>query len=388
MGLFDLFKKKPKHEDLVRAVYTFIENKDKKIINILFPGGIEELSKIIISLSLICKIELEKCPPEAYLKLSELYSMTMLQFELKGDDTKAIISFLKNKYPDWVFSDDIGMCLLVFYRLHSEKHTFFLTNESSVKEFEYNVHSQIEIDKIKESVMQEIERENEELKKIRQKKEHDRKQKNQEIIFGVIKKYPETYLREFSAVLDKPLDVSSICGLIHNENLFEKKHQEHDLSNGDTYDFEYFFDLLKSTLSIPSNDIPSPEEAAKLAEENEMTVEQYMAMRALENENAQLRYDRQIESFKKWSKQAEKLKQEYPKFDIQQEYKSENFRVILSNSDMKTAYEIVHFPELYDLKINKKSFEEKHDGIFCRKCGTSIPGDSVFCYKCGERVEK
>ena len=637
MGLFNFFKKKPKHEDLVRAVYTFIENKDKKLVNILYPGGIEELGKIIISLSLICKIELEKCPPETYLKLGELYSMTMLQCGFEDKDIKEIVAFLKSKYAGIVVTDEIGIGLFVFCKLHSEDKTFFLNNESSINQFAFYVAAQINAEEITKSnisvlennlsdddyglvetkpiyvssavgarhylenlcgmcgeylfwervgtvdvdgingivdiyeakttagdcyiklylnlyapststtipkglsskeeiakklpkfeeimnienydsnkirstlfrnqqfddseyglsecnpiitssdsatesylarlrsankellfwvkegtmivndingisnvpvdiyqlflhgekllkiyicsygrdssnvpqnlslaekplpghsgdlnkealsqnksieiilALQKLDWENEELKKIRKKEELNRKQKIQEIIFGVIKKYPDTYLKEFSALLDQPLDISSICELIHNKDKFEKKVPKCDVNSDEMYDFNYVFNFLKSTISKPSNILPSPEEAVDLAKENEMTVEQYMAMKALENENAQILYDRRIENFKKWSKQAEELQKEYPQFLIQQEYMIEEFKTILNISDVKTAYEIIHFPELYTLSKKEELSKENSDTLFCRKCGTKIPGDSVFCYKCGQKVEK
>ncbi len=236
--------------------------------------------------------------------------------------------------------------------------------------------------------LQKLDWENEELKKIRQKEELNRKQKIQEIIFGVIKKYPDTYLKEFSGLLDQPLDISSICELIHNKDKFEKRIRQNLVHNDDMCDSNYVFNFLKTTISKPSNVTPTPEEAVDLAKENEMTVEQYMAMKALENENAQILYDRQIENFKKWSKQAEELQKEYPQFFIQQEYMIEEFKTILNISDVKTAYEIIHFPELYTLSKKEELFKENSDTMFCRKCGTKIPGDSVFCYKCGEKVEK
>lgn len=636
MGLFDLFKKKPKHDDLVLAVYTFIENKDKKLVNILYPGGVEELGKILISLSLICKIELEKCPPETYLKLGELYSMTMLQCGFKDKDIKEIVAFLKSKYAGIVFTDEIGIGLFVFCKLHSEDKTFFLNNESSINQFAFYVAAQINAEEITKSnisvleknlsdddyglvetkpiyvssavgarhylenlcgtcgeylfwervgtvdvdgingivdiyeakttagdcyiklylnlyapststtipkglsskeeiakklskfeeimnvenydsnkirstlfrnqqfddseyglsernpiitssdsatesylarlrsankellfwvkegtmivndingisnvpvdiyqlflhgekllkiyicsygcdssnvpqnlslaekplpghsgdlnkeassqnksieiilALQKLDWENEELKKIRKKEELNRKQKIQEIIFGIIKKYPEDYLQEFSVLLDNPLDVSAICEIIHNKDKFKKRIQQNVVHNDDLCDANHVFHFLESTISKPSNVLPTTEEAVELAEKNEMTVEQYMALRALENENAQFMYDMQIENFKKWSKQVEELKQEYPQFMIQQEYTIDEFKTILNISDVKTAYEIFHFPELYVIKNKEEFSKENIDTLFCRKCGTKIPVDSVFCYKCGEKVE-
>ena len=194
-------------------------------------------------------------------------------------------------------------------------------------------------------------------------------------------------MEEFSVLLDKSLDISSICGIIHNKDKFKKRIQQNVVHNDDFCDANHVFDFLKSTISKPSNVLPTPEEVVELAEKNEMTVEQYMALRALENENAQFMYDRQIENFKKWSKQVEELKQEYPQFMIQQEYMIDEFKTILNISDVKTAYEIIHFPELYVIRNKEEFSKENIDTLFCRKCGTKIPVDSLFCYKCGEKVE-
>lgn len=151
MGLFDLFNKKPKLEELANASYMFLEKKDREMVNILFPGGTGELSKVVLSLSLVCKIDLSKCTPETYFKLVELYSMTMLQFGIKGQNIKLIASYLRNKYPELVVTDNIAIRLCVFYKMHFTDKTFFLNNEISIKMFEIYVKAEFERDKIIES---------------------------------------------------------------------------------------------------------------------------------------------------------------------------------------------------------------------------------------------
>ena len=245
--------------------------------------------------------------------------------------------------------------------------------------------------------MQKLDFENEQLKKnLAQRKKEEAEEKNrkaQAAAVAVIKKYPDFCLDKelenpiFASIIDSSADMTTLYEYIHRDDLFDKKLQEKSEVDGAICDANYYFSYLKSTIPSPVNKMPTQEEAIKLAKEVSMTLDQYMAMKRLENENNQLLYERKLETCKKWAKQAEALKKEYPQFEIKHEYASEEFKSILNVSDMRTAFEIIHFPELFVLKSKNKPTDDNSTNIFCRKCGVSIPSDSVFCYKCGTKVK-
>lgn len=245
--------------------------------------------------------------------------------------------------------------------------------------------------------MQKLDFENEQLKKdFEQRKKAETEKKNkraQAAALDVIKKHPDFCLEKelenpiFAALINSSTDMTTLYEYVHRGNLFKKMPQEQSVSNDTICDANYYFSYLKSTIDPPVYRMPTQDEAIKSAEEMGMTSEQYTAMKRLENENIQLEYENKLEKYQKWAKQAEALKKEYPQFEIKHEYVLEEFKSVLNVSDMKTAFEIIHFPELFVLKSQDKPKDDKTSNIFCRRCGVSIPSDSVFCYKCGTKVE-
>lgn len=93
----------------------------------------------------------------------------------------------------------------------------------------------------------------------------------------------------------------------------------------------------------------------RIAEEHGMTVEQYHAMKKLEQENAELKaiserryrqqqFNQQLDT---WYKDAEKVKEIYPSFDLREEVKNPQFLGMLkSGVPVEHAYKMIHFDEL------------------------------------------
>ena len=92
-----------------------------------------------------------------------------------------------------------------------------------------------------------------------------------------------------------------------------------------------------------------------LAEEQGLTVQQYMAMKKLERENAALNRQRQIQQgeaqaqrqLSAWYADAEKVKTVYPTFDFQAECQNRDFMGLLkAGIGVQKAYELVHMEEI------------------------------------------
>ena len=93
----------------------------------------------------------------------------------------------------------------------------------------------------------------------------------------------------------------------------------------------------------------------KVAEEHGMTVEQYHAMKKLEQENKELRMIRQQQigqqkaqqQIEAWNNEAKAVKEMYPSFDLNAEVKNKAFLDMLKNGlSMEHAYKVLHFDEL------------------------------------------
>lgn len=93
----------------------------------------------------------------------------------------------------------------------------------------------------------------------------------------------------------------------------------------------------------------------RVAEEKGMTVEQYHNMQRLERENEELRKIRQSQigqqqfqqQIDDWYKQADKVKEIYPSFDLATEAQNPDFLAMLrAGNTVEHAYKILHFDEL------------------------------------------
>lgn len=93
----------------------------------------------------------------------------------------------------------------------------------------------------------------------------------------------------------------------------------------------------------------------RVAEEKGMTVEQYHAMQKLERENEELRAIRQRQigqqqfqqQLDTWYKEADKVKELYPSFDLKKEAQNPEFLSLLRNGNsVEHAYKVLHFDEL------------------------------------------
>lgn len=108
-----------------------------------------------------------------------------------------------------------------------------------------------------------------------------------------------------------------------------------------------------SGLTEAINDDASYWESA--AEAEGLTVEQYKTKQRLERENRQLRalQEQQVrehqrqEQYQRWIAEGDRLKQQYPQFDLRAERKNPQFVDLLTRGiDVKTAFEVIHMDDI------------------------------------------
>ena len=83
MSLFDIFKKKStpaevkilSHEEKINYAYT---NYKKATVDIVLPGGYEQVENIILSLAKICDINLNDLSCTDYSSILSIYSSTFI----------------------------------------------------------------------------------------------------------------------------------------------------------------------------------------------------------------------------------------------------------------------------------------------------------------------
>lgn len=132
------------------------------------------------------------------------------------------------------------------------------------------------------------------------------------------------------------------------------------------------------------------------AEEQGITVEQLKKQKKLEQENAQLRAERQRaesdrrsqEIYNGWLGQAEEVKTVYPDFDFAKECENEKFVELIKYPaiDVKTAYEVIHRDEILAgamqhtaHTIQQKTVEDiKARGLRPPENGTKIQSPAIL----------
>ena len=122
-------------------------------------------------------------------------------------------------------------------------------------------------------------------------------------------------------------------------------------------------DLLMQRYNISDGDVGKLQTALEsdnqyweaIAEEQGLSVQQYMSMKKLERENAELNRQRQIQQgeaqmqqqLSRWYQEAEKVKSIYPAFDFKAETGNRDFLGLLkAGVGVQKAYELIHMEEI------------------------------------------
>ena len=207
------------------------------------------------------------------------------------------------------------------------------------------------------------------------------------VVFGKQESTPSTETTRLTPEGNNPTDAGKADVTTTSNTLEERKKTFNDLINGeykDLYQEEFqrafnrrfkqvkgmeaeltaqkpILDMLRTRYGVENvADLQKAltedtEYWERIAEEQGMTVEQYHAVRKLEQENAELRqmrerqvgqaqFQQQIDS---WYKEAEAVKEMYPSFDFKTEAQNHEFLQLLkSGVGVEHAYKMIHFDEL------------------------------------------
>ena len=162
-----------------------------------------------------------------------------------------------------------------------------------------------------------------------------------ELIEGEYKdQYPEMFQQAFNRRFKETKGMETT--LAAQQPIIEMMMQRYNITDGDVA-------KLQTALESDNSYWES------LAEEQGLTVQQYMAMKKLERENAALNRQRQIQQgeaqaqrqLSAWYADAEKVKTVYPTFDFQAECQNRDFMGLLkAGIGVQKAYELVHMEEI------------------------------------------
>lgn len=169
----------------------------------------------------------------------------------------------------------------------------------------------------------------------------ERRRAFDELIDG---EYKDVYTERFQQAFNRRFkEFKSMEGSLNAQKpILDLLAQRYGINDGDT----------AKILSALEEDTGYWEEAA---EQEGLTVEQYKAMQKLKRENAEFaaRERRRMgehaaqQQLATWQKDADKLKETYPTFDLRAEMGNQQFRGLLkSGIPMQQAYELIHMEEI------------------------------------------
>ena len=230
-------------------------------------------------------------------------------------------------------------------------------------------------------------------------KENRVKNRIKEAAASIKTKYPqfdfevECQNKLFMTIAASDVDVITIYEYIYREDLFEPVISTKPVCAKPTpEDITLYCAVLLEYVqleTVPPHPSSYPQ-AVLVNEANRegLTVPQFVAMKKLERNNAELRNEEKKDRIGKWAMQAFDTKQQYPEFDFSKECKKELFWDLIEQVDVTTAYELLHFSTLYTPKSSRlpSGINDVEKKMFCYKCGELLPPSSVFCYKCGAKV--
>ena len=249
-----------------------------------------------------------------------------------------------------------------------------------------------------------LRKQEEEQKRIKEKRESERKAQLQQLS----SKYPkfnlqtETKNNLFSSLVKLGFDYITVYEYIHKDELFTAIPLVPKTENSIIYTEEYFYNLLyriedakrpklEDPLKMPKSILES-----KAQEEMGVSVDTYIKLRLQEINFENDKWERRKKAIPALAAQAVNVKVRFPAFDLAAEWENDLFRKVAETVGVIVAYEILHFSEYYISKTN--SFpsasrttditSSETNTIYCRKCGAKLPLDSKFCYKCGAEVIK
>lgn len=194
--------------------------------------------------------------------------------------------------------------------------------------------------------------------RLKQKMKESENKKIEELSRAVKSTYPnfdfnlENKNPLFAKLMRAHIDMKAAYEVLHKNQLLTRINTTYEQKDNTFYTSEQYYKILCDQDAIlieaEKNRNQSTEELEKEAVDKGVTVEQLKMFREMvENESVENRKKVYLSQ----SKIAERLKCEYPNFDLIVELKNPKFKnLITMDIDMQIAYELIHLDELFNRK--------------------------------------
>lgn len=212
-------------------------------------------------------------------------------------------------------------------------------------------------------------------KKMKEKQKEDARKELEIQAVQVSKYYAHFNLdialknKTFVALLNCGIEMKAAYEYIQRDKLFypcpSRTAVVQQLTPDEYYKIMYEFeDSVREHFVMPSSNSDIEKAAIEFGMSVPQTI-QFYRLTVEENEN---RWNQLQKCMKVWADDAVLLHQKYPDFNLKREYENELFRKILTHTTLMTAYEVIHFQEIY------RPIEEVKDDM----SGSNISIDTYF----------
>ena len=120
------------HNEKVEKAYKCFKS---DFVQLLFPGGIKQADRIIVSLSKLYGVQLEKCSAKQYYDILSTYSFVFVRKVVTFTSDKIIISGLLIEYSSFIKNEYIACETLGFTELNIKNNNFALDTMENINEF-------------------------------------------------------------------------------------------------------------------------------------------------------------------------------------------------------------------------------------------------------------
>lgn len=133
MGLFDLFRKKPSHEEKVQAAYSCFK---PEIVDKLFLGGKRQANNIITSLGVMLNLRLDSCDKKDYLELLTMFAETVTGIVVFSSSNSNIMDSLQSQHSKFVKTRTDARNVLSFFTRNMNDTSFSVNSADDMRKIE------------------------------------------------------------------------------------------------------------------------------------------------------------------------------------------------------------------------------------------------------------
>lgn len=131
MGLFDIFKKKPPtHEEKVALAHRCYK---PEMVDMVYPGGTQQVSNIIVSLAKIYGVVLTPLTAKEYYDILTAFSDVFIRRTITQSTDEHIVMSLQVKHGDYIKDKTTAEKVLAYCKLSMSDSSFILDSEEKMK---------------------------------------------------------------------------------------------------------------------------------------------------------------------------------------------------------------------------------------------------------------